>query len=100
MGKFCPFFFAGPRNTRVTCIEDACACWRVAPPKSVSTGLPRFVVAANPAAVREADAGQKPADGWSFVPYRDEDTPAGWHEPAEQARKRLVGYCGLAGAPA
>jgi hypothetical protein len=101
MSKFCPFFFSGPRNTRVSCIEDECACWRTVPPTTPETGAQMMVAAENPAAKRQEDAGPRPATvppNWEFVPY-DGENPAGWVEPPESARKRAIGFCGLGGAP-
>jgi hypothetical protein len=99
---FCPFL-SGPRHTGVKCIGDACACWRIAPPTTPETGAQRAIVAENTTAQREEEAGPKPSTvppGWDFVPYDEENLfPAGWVEPVEQARKRLLGYCGIAGAP-
>jgi hypothetical protein len=98
--KMCPFLSA-PTNTAVKCVGDACACWRVAPPTTPETGLQRVIIAANPAAECEDDAGPKPpevSDGWIFFPDEGEG-PAGWVEPVESAIKRQVGYCGLADSP-
>jgi len=96
----CPFL-SGSRLEAVKCIGDACACWRIAPPVTPETGAHRFIVAENALATREEDAGPKPSmvpESWQFSPFNGEDT-AGWIEPIEEARKRLVGYCGVAGDP-
>lgn len=96
----CPFL-SGPRLETVKCIGDACACWRIAPPISPETGAQRFYIANNLSARREKDAGPKPSivpSSWEFIPYSDENA-ARWIEPAEEARRRQVGYCGVAGAP-
>jgi hypothetical protein len=82
------------------CIGSECACWRTMPPTTPETGAQRAIVADDPTARREEDAGPKPPvvpEGWAFVPY-DGESPAGWIEPIGQARARLVGYCGVAGA--
>jgi hypothetical protein len=96
----CPFL-SGRRHEAVKCIGNACACWRIAPPRTPENGAQRGTVADNPLATREEDAGPRPPtvpDSWRFFPF-DGENPAGWIEPTEEAHKRLVGYCGLAGSP-
>jgi hypothetical protein len=97
---FCPFLSAA-RHEAVKCIGAACACWRTAPPVTPETGAQRIIAAQNLLARREEDAGTRPPtvpDTWEFFPFNGEDV-AGWIEPVDEARKRLVGYCGLAGSP-
>jgi hypothetical protein len=96
----CPFLSAA-RHEAVRCIGAACACWRTAPPVTPETGARLVFTADNVMARSEEDAGPRPAavpDSWEFSPF-DGDNPAGWIEPTEEAHKRLVGYCGLAGSP-
>jgi hypothetical protein len=96
----CPFLSATTKTT-VKCIGEACDGWRVVPPTTPETGLQRVIVAANPTAEREDDAGPKPPavpKGWCFTPYNG-NSPAKWVEPVERARKRQVGYCGIKCTP-
>lgn len=95
--KWCPFAASNPDNT--SCIADSCAMWNWAPITNPSNGARRFREADNPAAETEQEAGTKPehCHGWEFCPCGEE--PAGWVEPAAEADKRRLGYCGLAGKP-
>ncbi len=95
--KWCPFAASNPDNP--SCIADSCAMWRWTPITNPSNGARRFREADNPAAETEQEAGTKPehCHGWEFCPCGEE--PAGWVEPAAEADKRRLGYCGLAGKP-
>ncbi|PZP55881.1 MAG: hypothetical protein DI596_10960 [Azospira oryzae] len=81
------------------CMADGCAMWRWAPIINPSNGARRFMVADNPAAKTEQEAGTKPehCHGWEFHPCAED--PAGWIEPEAAANRRRRGYCGLAGVP-
>jgi|GEM_PF-2445704 len=95
--KWCPFAASNPDNT--SCIADSCAMWRWTQITNPSNGARRFREADNPAAETEQEAGTKPehCHGWEFCPCVED--PAGWVEPAAEADKRRLGYCGLAGKP-
>lgn len=96
--KWCPL--ARPEHdSACKCIADACAVWRWSPITEPSNGARRFRVADNPVAKTEREAGPKPKDcrGWEFSPCLGD--PAGWVEPEAEAKKRRLGYCGLAGKP-
>jgi len=76
------------------CVASACMFWGWFPITNPHNGAQRFITADNPTAVKEEDAGTRPpeADEWQFVPF-NEESPAGWVEPAEDALQRRKGWC-------
>jgi hypothetical protein len=81
------------------CLGPRCGVWRTVRPVER-----KFVQARNPKAVSEHDAcarEQRPGKRWTFHPYEHEDDmPAGFEEPLQEALARSPGFCGIAGKPA
>lgn len=75
------------------CWGPQCMAWRW---DRVAPNL--YVIAARRSSTREPVRPVNVPSSWKWLPY-DEDRPAQWMEPDEEAMARSLGYCGLAGKP-
>lgn len=94
--KWCPNTFNGGAGS--CCIGSSCMAWRWTG-RHPETRF-RLCIDAPQATIEPDPRPSNIPSSWDWVPYMDEDDdPAGWIEPQEEASARRLGYCGAFGRP-